>query len=419
MTFEELYRSLLEQELGGKPMPKAESEHLRALLDPKKTAPVWVTTDCSSCESGESDCCAACLFHAIERQADGRISIDPDKCVGCASCLRACSSGTLTASRDILPALHDIKQAKGPVYALVAPSFHGQFSENVTPGKLRSAFLALGFTEMTEVALFADLLTLKEALSFDRHVSSKEDFQLTSCCCPVWISLLKGSGQELLSHVPGAVSPMIAAGRTIKTLHPDALTIFIGPCLAKKAEARDEELRGAIDWVLTFREIQDVFEAADIHPEELEDAERGHASRAGRLYGRAGGVSEAVYETLLQMDRQKGKSLNIRRADGVQNCKAMLDRLFEGGERANYFEGMGCVGGCVGGPRSITDREQGRENVDRYGSKAEARTPLENPYVDALLQKLGFSTVEDFLERSSLYNRSFFPVKADSAAEEK
>lgn len=87
---------------------------------------------------------------------------------------------------------------------------------------------------MVEAAVFADIVTLKEALEFDTHVKKQGDFQLTSCCCPVWIALIRGIYKDLAPHVPGAVSPIIAAGRVVKKLHPDAVTVFVGPCMAKK-----------------------------------------------------------------------------------------------------------------------------------------------------------------------------------------
>ena len=91
---------------------------------------------------------------------------------------------------------------------------------------------------MVEVAVFADILTLKEALEFEQHVQKKEDFQLTSCCCPVWIAMIRKIYSELVPHVPGAVSPMIAAGRVVKELYPDAMTVFVGPCMAKKKRSK-------------------------------------------------------------------------------------------------------------------------------------------------------------------------------------
>jgi len=249
------------------------------------------------------------------------------------------------------------------------------------------------------------VLTLKEALEFDRNITREEDYQLTSCCCPMWIAMLKKVYRELMPHVPGAVSPMVAAGRTIKQLHPDALTVFVGPCVAKKAEAREPDLKGAIDFVLTFREVRDIFEAADIRPEELEEDGRDHSSRAGRIYARAGGVSDAVRMTVEQLN--PGRPIRIRTevASGIPACRAMIDSIRSGNRGANFFEGMGCVGGCVGGPKAVLDRETGRENVERYGDEAEYATPLHNPYVLELLQRLGFETVEEFLEKSDIFDR--------------
>ena len=109
----------------------------------------------------------------------------------------------------------EIQKTKRQAYMMIAPAFFGQFSENVTPGKLRQAFKKLGFAGMVEVALFADVLTLREALEFDRHVKEKGDFQLTSFCCPVWVSLIRKKYPELMPHVPGMVSPMAACGRML------------------------------------------------------------------------------------------------------------------------------------------------------------------------------------------------------------
>ena len=136
----------------------------------------------------------------------------------------------LNAVREVL--LTPEKQ----VYALIAPAFMGQFGEGVSPGAIRAALKRAGFSGMVEVALFADILTLKEALEFDRHVNRDTDFLLTSCCCPVWVSMIRNIYGELVPYMPGAVSPMIAAGRAVKKMHPDAVTVFIGPCLAKKKE---------------------------------------------------------------------------------------------------------------------------------------------------------------------------------------
>lgn len=407
MTFDQLYQHLLTQALAGEPPvppPGADPGQLDCLLHPERHPPVTALGRCT-CGDGENPCAAACLFRAVVRGPDGQVTIDPEQCCGCGACLEACRSGALTASRDVLPALAAVKEARGPVYALVAPAFLGQFSPAVTPGRLRTAFRALGFTGMVEVALFADLLTLKEALEFRRHVRGAGDFQLTSCCCPVWIAMVRRVYRQLMPHVPGAVSPMVAAGRAVKTLHPDALTIFVGPCLAKKSEAREPDLAGAVDFVLTFQETADIFRAAGLRPEELEETDRDHSSRCGRIYARAGGVSEAVRATVERLCPDRAVPVRARRADGVPACRAMLEALLRGEGDANFYEGMGCPGGCVGGPKAVLSPDQGRANVDRYGDQAPCATPLDNPYVLQVLRRLGFDTVEDFLARGELFNR--------------
>lgn len=212
---------------------------------------------------------------------------------------------------------------------------------------------------------------------------------------------------ELMPHVPGAVSPMIAAGRTVKKLHPDALTIFVGPCIAKKAEARESDLKGAIDYVLTFQEVRDIFEAAAVDPAELEESEKDHSSRAGRIYARTGGVSEAVRATVDRLHPGRAIGVRTRQADGVPACKAMIEAIRNGEGNANFYEGMGCVGGCVGGPKAILPKEEGKENVERYGGEAVYPTPLDNPYVLELLHQLEFETVEEFLEKSDIFVRHF------------
>ncbi len=398
-------RELYEEFVREKTKNASQSE-LDCLLHPRKYPVVWKVGDCS-CDPGKTpECQASCLFNAIKIGSDGKLSINED-CVGCSACIDACQAKKLVASKDSLPAMKAVLESDQMVYALVAPAFIGQFSPQVTPGMLRSAFRRIGFDGMVEVAIFADILTLKEALEFDRNIKTESDFQLTSCCCPMWIGMIRKIYHQLMPHVPGAVSPMIACGRTIKKLHPGAVTIFVGPCIAKKAEAREKDLQGAIDYVLTFEEMQDIFDALRIKPESMRDRKREHSSKAGRIYARTGGVSQAVQSTLEKLAPEKSMKIKTRQADGVPACKEMIDSLLEGRGGANFFEGMGCVGGCVGGPKRVINQELGRKTVDAYGEKARFETPLENPYVLELLKRLGFDTVEELLSDQELFTRSF------------
>ena len=405
-TFDELYRDILKRKIRlDEPLPADyDPYHLDCLLHPEKYAPVLHIDECQEC-AYERACQNSCIFDAIRPDEEGKLTIRPDLCAGCEACIEACRDGRLTASRDVLPAMKAVREAKGPAYMMVAPAFFGQFSEKVTPGQLRTAFKALGFTGMVEVALFADILTLKEALEFDRHVQHTGDYQLTSCCCPIWISMIRKIYHELMPHVPGAVSPMVACGRAVKALHPDALTVFIGPCLAKKAEAREPDLVGAVDYVLTFEEIREVFLAAGIDPSTLPDEEKDHSSRAGRIYAHAGGVGEAVKSTVERLNPHRKVEVRVRSADGVPSCRQMMQEVLDGTASANFFEGMGCPGGCVGGPKRVIPTEQGRKNVAAYGEEAAFPTPIDNPYVIELLRRLGIETVEALLEESEIFTR--------------
>lgn len=411
-TFEDLYQALLKATIEDREdeyinsLDEFDSHQLDCLLHPKKHPLVWYTETCD-CKGDDRHCVKVCPFHAIHPDESGVINIDEDACSGCSYCIQECRAKKITSSKDVIPALQAIRSHKGLVYALIAPAFLGQFSDKVTPGRLRSAFKKIGFDGMLEVALFADILTLKEALEFNKNIQSEKDYQLTSCCCPIWIAWIKNIYGELIPHVPPSVSPMIASGRAVKTIYPDALTVFIGPCLAKKAEARDKDIAGAIDYVLTFQETQDIFNIMNINPAKMEESEKDHSSRAGRIYAHTGGVSEAVKLTLERINPDRNITIHTQKADGVKACKGLIEDILAGNTSANFYEGMGCKGGCVGGPKTLIDHEEGRKNVEEYGHQATYPTPIDNPYVIELLKRLGFETIESLLNDSDIFTRTF------------
>lgn len=414
-SFQDLYNRLTKAAVENKiraEVEKIEHEpynphHLDCLLNPKNYPVIIRTDDCDCSEKQKEVCSSKCFFDALYKDESGNISIRKDLCVGCSDCIDNCHAKKLTASKDILPALEAIQNSKVPVYAMIAPAFINQYSGDVTPGKLRSAFKQIGFTGMIEVALFADILTLKEALEFDKNIQNEKDFQLTSCCCPMWIAMIRRVYNELVTHVPASVSPMVACGRAIKTLYPDAITIFIGPCIAKKSEARESDVATSTDFVLTFQEIRDLFEFAQINPALLEEDERDHSSRTGRIYATTGGVSEAVQSTVKLLNPDRKITVKALQADGVPACKAMLTDVLAGNITVNFLEGMGCAGGCVGGPKIIIPKEEGRKKVFEYADEAQYQAPIDNPYVIELLHRLGFDTLESLIENSDIFTRKF------------
>jgi len=381
-TVRELYEQMLEQNLknGQKEMKDYDPFHLGCLLNP----------------SGEASYLNA---DAAQKAAYEKAATDSSK-------LDTLQEGTI-ASKDALAVVEAVRNKANEVYAMIAPAISGQFDGVTSPGKIRSSLKAIGFKGMLEVAAFADILTLKEALEFDHNIQDDHDFQLSSCCCPMWISMVRKECPELFDAMPASVSPMVAAGRVVKQLHPKALTVFIGPCMAKKKEAKEVDIADAADFVLTFKELKEIFSAVGINPADMPDDDKEHASGAGIIYARAGGVSEAVEMTVKQLNPEREIPFKAATANGAKECKTLLAELKAGNVKANFYEGMGCVGGCVGGPRNILDKEAGKEFVNRYSQQVAYRTPLDNPYILEMLSELGYETIYDFIEKSTFLTRDF------------
>ncbi len=389
-----------------------DKRHLDCLLHPEDESAVIRINDCRCDEEQKQKCKDNCAYDAMTVSNEGNIQISKEDCTGCAVCVAKCSGQNLTDRKDLIPIFDMLHNSDTPMYAMIAPAFIGQFSHKVTPGMLRSAFKQLGFTGMIEVSLFADILTLKEALEFDKSILKDDDFLLTSCCCPLWIAMIRKIYHTYVPHVPPSVSPMVACGRSIKQLYPGAKTVYIGPCIAKKAEAKEKDIADAVDFVLTFQEISDIFKVAEIDPEAMHEDSRDHSSTGGRIYARTGGVSEAVKSTLQMIRPDKKIPLTAKQANGVPQCKELLNEIINGNITANFLEGMGCVGGCVGGPKILISKEEGTVNVNKYGQEATYKTPADNPFVMEMLHSLGFDTIDSLLAHDTIFTRDFTKPKS-------
>lgn len=355
-------------------------------------------------------CQLSCPFDAIMYDKDNKTTyINYDLCVGCGLCVDSCKEGKILDKVDFLPILDLVKNNK-TVIAAVAPAIIGQFGKNVTLDQLRAAFIKIGFSDMVEVAFAADMITIKEAVEFNNHVNSPKDLMITSCCCPMWVGMLKKVYKELVPDLSPSVSPMIGTGRVIKKLNPDAKVVFIGPCIAKKAEAKEKDLLGDIDFVLTFQELDNIFKAFDVNPEELEGIPtRDYASRGGRLYARTGGVSIAVGEAVEELYPDKAKLFKAIKAEGVRECKDILNKALTGEIEANFIEGMGCVGGCVGGPKAIIPKEQGKVSVDNLAYDSPIKIATHSSTMDSVLEKLNITSLKDFEDpnKTKVFHRNF------------
>ncbi|SHJ85829.1 [Fe-Fe] hydrogenase large subunit C-terminal domain-containing protein [Paramaledivibacter caminithermalis] len=364
---------------------------------------------CEYCDDEDCKCVDSCKYEAhIYRRGKGPI-IENNKCLSCGECVTKCDFGALADKIEFIPLIDFLKDENTIVYAAVAPSIVGQFGNDITMGQIRTAFKILGFKDMVEVALFADILTIKEAFEFVKLVREEKDFYLTSCCCPVWFNLVKKNYPKLFEHMPPSISPMIASSRFLKRLYKDIKVVFISPCIAKKAEAKEPNLRKDIDFVLTFRELREIFEILNINLKELPSDDKDQASFGGRVYARTGGVSFSVKTVVNRLEPRRLIKLKAKKVDGVKSCKQILDELsLQKDIDYNFVEGMGCNGGCVGGPRTNIDVEKATKLVNEFGEDSLIMTPFDNANVMKILRQFGIRKIEEISENnevSKLLNR--------------
>jgi len=214
-------------------------------------------------------CSAACGVGAIESDELGRAAIDEEKCVSCGMCMVSCPFGAIADKSQIFQLIRAIQSGR-KIIAQVAPAFVGQFGPKVTPGKFKTALKQLGFADVYETAIGADLGAMAEAEHYVEEVATgKLPFLLTSCC-PSWSVLAKKYFPETIDKISNELTPMVATARIIKEENPDASVVFIGPCASKKLEASRRSVRSDVDFVITFEELSGMFEAKGIDPETIE-----------------------------------------------------------------------------------------------------------------------------------------------------
>lgn len=290
-------------------------------------------------------CRRSCDVNAITIGGDKLATIDVKKCIACGHCVTACPFGAIS---DMSYITHVVKALKDPnrvTVAIPAPAAEGQFGANVTIGRLKTALLKAGFDYVYEVALGGDMVSVSEAKELIEHKEAGE--KMTTSCCPAFVNLIRKHYPELIDYVSTTVSPMQANVRYIKEKHPDAYVVFVGPCIAKKYEA---EMMEAPDAVMTFEELDALFDARHVNPEECDEDMNADATSYGRRFSAVGGVSESVKKAASEMGVD---GINAKVAAGVKECKVALAMLKVGKLPEDIIEGMACSGGCISGPGSI------------------------------------------------------------------
>ncbi|MDD3279454.1 MAG: 4Fe-4S dicluster domain-containing protein [Lachnospiraceae bacterium] len=334
----------------------------------------------------ERPCSQACGMGAIHSDEYGRAEIDQEKCVSCGMCLVSCPFSAIVDKGQIYQTIMALK-SETPVYAIVAPAVAGQFA-GLKNTQIREAFKAIGFTDLLEVAVGADLCTIEEAKDFMEEVPEKLPFMATSCC-PAWSMMAKKMFPKQADCISMALTPMVLTARVIKQKEPDCKIVFVGPCAAKKLEASRKSIRSYVDFVLTFEEVAGMFEARSIDFASLpEGAPLVKASSDGRGFAASGGVAAAVVKAVKRLD--PAREVKVVSADGLVNCKKMLQMAKAGKYNGYLLEGMACPGGCIAGAGTIQPLKKSAVSLEQMKKEAIFEESLDTAYENRLgeLEKL-------------------------------
>ena len=327
-----------------------------------------VTDNCQKC-MGKA-CQAACRFGAISMGRDksyidpskscavdaisvadngtGIAVINQDKCIQCGSCVHKCPFGAIGSKTFIVDIIKKMR-SDIKVFAMLAPATIGQFGADITMASWRTALKKIGFYDVVDVSLGADMTAMNEAKEW---IEAKEKGEKkTTSCCPAFKNYIEKHFPTLKDAISETVSPMCAASRYIKEKFPGAVTVFIGPCIAKKAESMSGE-KDTADYALTYGEIRAMLRAKGVKLEPEEDTDD-QGSIYGKKFANAGGVTAAVLESMKELGCTG--DVSVCKCSGITECKKALTLMKVGRLPEDFIEGMVCEGGCVGGPSRHRD----------------------------------------------------------------
>lgn len=312
-------------------------------------------------------CESSCKVGAITQGCANEAEIDYDKCVSCGACAYACPFGAITDRSYILDAVDFLKNSsvQRPVYALIAPAIVGQFG-GIDIGRIIGGIKRLGFTEVLEVAAGADIVADRECDEFI------EKGFLFSSCCPSFVAYIEKNFPDLKGYISHNLSPAGTLAALVKKNNAEAKTVFIGPCTAKKAEYRRDDYKGLIDCVLTFEELQALFDSCNISLNDIPCEMPSGATRFGRRFASSGGLTQALTQSLTEKGCDKEVKPLI--CSGIEQCRAALIKTSKKTIKENFIEGMACSGGCVFGAGCLTHSSKNAVLVDIFANKSELET---------------------------------------------
>lgn len=352
----------------------------RAIIDPE------TCVNCGLCQKAcpfqaivlfDRPCASVCGVDAISSDAYGRAEIDQDKCVSCGRCVTQCPFGAVADKSQIFQLVKGLKDPKKRIYAMVAPSFVGQFGSDISPGQVFQGIKDLGFEEVYEVGLGADMTSLREAQEFLERVPEEIPFMGTSCCYS-WSLLVDKNFPELNDSISDSASPMRYTASYIHEKDPTGIICFIGPCTSKKTEAIETKVKSYVEFVITFEELYGSFEARGIDLSSYRKiAAPVMASASARGYAVAGGVAKSVKDAAGSL--QPEREIKIVGANSLQECVRILKDAKRGKYDGYLIEGMACPGGCIAGMGTLAHERQATRQLKDFMASSDIPSPFENP----------------------------------------
>ena len=308
-------------------------------------------------------CEDACPVGAIKKDETGYASIDFDKCITCGKCISSCPFGAVHERSQIIDILKAMKDGK-KVIAMIAPAIAGQFPGNIY--QLRTAIKKAGFTDVYEVAQGADITANTEAKEFVERMEEGHSFMTTSCCAG-YNKLIEKHIPEIKPYVSTTGTPTYYISEIIKKEIPDAVTVFVSPCAAKRSEGFGNP---NVDFVMNFEELGALFVAKKIQIAECEEEKYVvESSKHARNFGFTGGVAESVSASLRDNSELKPLVINGLNKESIRQLKKYATcGQCDGG--CNLIEVMCCEGGCIGGNANLNNQKTAKKLIDALAAES-------------------------------------------------
>ncbi|MGM5480454.1 MAG: NADH-dependent [FeFe] hydrogenase, group A6 [Nanobdellota archaeon] len=388
-------------DLGLKEIPFKDGKKREWELDHSSVSIKRDTSKCILCQRCVRICQDIQTVNAIGIQNRGfdskiapplSLNMKESSCVNCGQCVIACPTGALSEHSDIDTAINVLRDKKKHLIVQTAPSIRAALGEEFglkpgTPvtGKMVSALRELGFDEVFDTDMAADITIMEEATEFLKRFKTKKNLPLITTCCPAWVKFGEQFFFEELKHMSTCKSPQAMMGSLVKKYYAkkknidpeDIVMVDIMPCTAKKFEIKRDELEGDTDIVLTTVELARLIKLFDIDfhklPEGTFDNPLGLSSGAGDIFGRSGGVMEAALRTACDMGsgknlrnieyksirgretfkegsvRVNGEQVNVAVVHTLGEARKIMEQIQTGTCPYHFVEIMACYGGCIGG----------------------------------------------------------------------